>query len=276
MASDRINWNAVLPKAAAFVNEYDTPVTLRQLHYRLVSTPELKYPNTVGAYKSLSSRTAELRRQGRFPDLADRTRTIHRASAWDDPEDAVRALLSQYRVDRTEGQDVSLFLTVEKSGLVNQMQAWFGHLGVPIIALSGYSSQSYVKDVLRDVENHDRPAVMLYAGDFDPSGEDIDRDFAKRTGCWKAVRRVALTAAQVEEYDLPPELGKAGDSRAAGFVARHGALVQVEVDAVPLAVLRSLFEAAIAEWWDDDAYDEALAREAEDRTVLADALEAVR
>src|SRR3546814_4970649 len=82
------------------------------------------------------------------------------------------------------------------------------------------SDLTYVKEVVRDVEAQDRPAVLLYAGDFDPSGEDIDRDFTARTDCFAKVVRVALNAEQVTEYDLPPAMGKATDSRASRFVER--------------------------------------------------------
>lgn len=32
-----LTWKTILPHAAAIVNSYDTPITLRQLFYRLVS-----------------------------------------------------------------------------------------------------------------------------------------------------------------------------------------------------------------------------------------------
>jgi hypothetical protein len=110
--------------------------------------------------------------------------------------------------------------------------------------------------------------VLLYAGDYDPSGEDIDRDFVLRTDCWDTVRRVALTEAQVTEYALPPQPGKETDSRARGFIERHGKLVQVEVDALSPDVLRGLFGEAISKFWNDAAYVAALAREGEDRQQL--------
>lgn len=66
-----------------------------------------------------------------------------------------------------------------------------------MLALGGYSSQSYADEVSRHALDRSRPAVLLYAGDFDPSGEDIDRDFELRTSCWKQVIRVALSAEQV-------------------------------------------------------------------------------
>ena len=264
--SHRPNWPELLQRAAGIVESYDTSVTLRQLFYRLVAAQVL--PNTQNSYKSLSRYTAEARRSGTFPALIDRGRSIHRPSAWDGPADALQSLVSQYRRDRTEGQEVSVYLGIEKAGIVEQLQEWFGDLGVPVLALGGYGSQSYVDEVARDVRAAVRPAVLLYAGDYDPSGEDIDRDFVQRTDCWNVVRRVALTEAQVTEYELPPQPGKETDSRARGFIERHGKLVQVEVDALPPEVLRGLFLEAISEFWDGEAHGAALERESEDRRQL--------
>lgn len=259
-------WPELLERAAAIVNSYDTLVTLRQLFYRLVAAQLL--PNTTNAYKSLSKYTAQARRAGDFPALMDRGRTIHRYQTFTNLAEAKLWLRGIYRRDRTDGQPYSLYLGVEKADIVEQLQEWFGELGVPVLALGGYGSESYVQDVIADVESSDRPAVLLYAGDHDPSGEDIDRDFCTRTDCWAEVRRVALTAGQVEQYGLPPQPGKELDSRAAGFIARHGRLVQVELDALPPNILRRLYADAIAEFWNAEAHQHALARERDDRRVL--------
>ena len=180
----------------------------------------------------------------------------------------MKALVAQYRLDRTAGQEHSVYIGVEKAGLVAQLEAWFGDLGVPIVALGGYSSQSFVDVVAEDVDVDDRPAVLLYGGDFDPSGEDIDRDFVERTGCWDKVIRVALDAQQVDDLGLPPAMGKQADSRAAGFVARHGRLVQVELDAVAPDVLEGMYRDALADWWDESIYLKVLDREREHRAAL--------
>jgi hypothetical protein len=264
--SHRPNWPELLQQAAVIVESYDTSVTLRQLFYRLVAAQLL--PNTQNAYKSLSHYTAEARRSDTFPALIDRGRTIHRYRSFDGASGARNWLASIYRRDRTEGQEFSVYLGIEKAGIVEQLQEWFGDYGIPVLALGGYGSQSYVDDVTRDVQAAERPAVLLYAGDYDPSGEDIDRDFVQRTDCWDEVRRVALTEAQVAQYELPPQPGKETDSRARGFIERHGKLVQVEVDALPPDVLHSLFADAIAEFWDDETYQAALDLEGEDRQVL--------
>jgi hypothetical protein len=263
----RIDWADVVDQGAAIARSYDTPVTLRQLFYRLVSAELI--PNTTSAYKGLSSKTAEARRNGEFPELHDRTRSIHQAMHFVTTSDALAWLRGIYRRDRTIGQDVSIFLAVEKAGLVEQLRSWFGNpLGIPILALGGYSSQSYVDEVALAVRMAARPGVLLYAGDHDPEGHDILRDFLARTDCWDHVERVALTAEQVDEYDLPPQPGKASSSRAAGFVAKYGELVQVEVDALDPTVLRRLFTAAVREWWSEDAHRQVLGQEERDIEAL--------
>lgn len=289
----RLDWPAILDRAGEIVESYDTSVTLRQLFYRLVS--EQLIGNTQSNYKQLSSRSAIARRAGAFPDLIDRGRSIHRYEQFEGVDDALSKLLRWYRLDRTARQDVSIYLGVEKAGIVNQLQSWFGDLGLPILALGGYSSQSYVDEVVADVEAQrpyrpeggrliadvdtstdgwwmdQRPAILLYAGDFDPSGEDIDRDFTDRTGCWEKVVRVALSAEQVQQYALPPNPGKVTDSRAAAFTARHGSLVQVELDAIDPTILRSLFQDAIDGFWDTSAYAAVLADERDDLQRLRQA-----
>jgi hypothetical protein len=262
----RINWPDVVAHAADIVYSYSTSVTLRQLFYRLVS--EQVIPNTTAAYKGLSSKTAEARRDGDFPDLIDRGRKIHCAQHWPRLVDAVEAMARQARLDRTADQDVSIYLGVEKAGMVVQLESWFGEFGIPILALGGYSSQTYVADVVAHVYSHDRDAVLLYAGDFDPSGEDIDRDFIERTDCWDDVIRVALTASQVRDYGLPINPGKVTDSRSAGFISRHGSLMQVELDAVDPDELHRLFQVAVDGYWDTSAYEAVRERERVERGAI--------
>jgi hypothetical protein len=262
----RLDWNDITEQAALIVGSYDTSVTLRQLFYRLVAIGTL--PNTIGAYKGLSDRTTRAREAGWFPPLIDRGRAIHRYRTFTSPEQATRWLAEVYRVDRTTDQPWSLYVGVEKAGMVVQLQAWFGELGIPILALGGYASHTYKADVAADVDVSGRPAVLLYAGDHDPSGEDIDRDFVDKSGCWSEVVRVALSAEQVDAYGLPPAPGKETDSRAAGFVAKHGELRQVELDALDPDDLRALYQEALDRFWDVSAYQEALEQEEADTARL--------
>ncbi|MDP8928542.1 MAG: hypothetical protein M3O70_08220 [Actinomycetota bacterium] len=271
MGAPRLNWPPIILRAAEVVRSYDTGVTLRQCFYRLVAEGLL--PNTQNYYRGLSKRTAEARRQGTFPDFVDTTRHIHRPYWYRDVPEALSELARDYRRDRTEGQEATVCLGVEKRGIVAQLNSWFGDLGVPVLELGGYASQTYVDDVRRDVDMYARPAVLLYAGDHDPSGAadvegSIGSDFLARTGCWAKVVRVALTVQQIDAHGLPPQMGKERDPRAAAFMARYGDLVQVELDALPPDTLQGLFADAIADFWNDDAYMYAMEREDGERRRL--------
>ena len=92
MVAPIVDWKHVLAEGSRIVHSYNTPVTLRQLHYRLVAARVGGYDNTTKMYKRLSSWTAKGRRGGTFPRLADSIRvvepsltTVHRpmrSTAW--------------------------------------------------------------------------------------------------------------------------------------------------------------------------------------------------
>ena len=66
---------------------------------------------------------------------------------------------------------------------------------------------------------------------------------------------MALSADQVREYSLPVNPGKVSDSRSGQFIARHGELVQVELDALDPDDMRGLFQDKIDHYWDESAYE---------------------
>ena len=151
MPGPRIDWVPVIERARVFVESREPgTVTLRTVFYRLVI--EALIPNVLAYYKRLSDRTAKARRAGEFPDLFDRGRSIHRYMTYPSPEAALDRLARTYRRDRTEGQEMSLYLGVEKAGHVTRLLTHFGALGIPILALGGYASQSYVKEIAAEVE----------------------------------------------------------------------------------------------------------------------------
>jgi hypothetical protein len=266
------DWPTILGDAATIVTSYPYLITLRQLHYRLVATGVGGYRNDETSYKGLSARTAEARRRGTFPALLDQTREIHRLLSWDDPAAAMTWLADQYRVDRTIGQDWLIVLGGEKATLLAQLSDWFDDLDCPVVLVRGYGSQTYVDDVYdyvsADKRRHDRQAVLIYAGDLDPSGEDILRDFLDRCPVFDKVEHIAVVPSQIASLGLTVMPGKATDSRAAGFVAKHGRLMQIEVEAIPPATLRDLYQDAIDRYWDESVYDTAVATETADARRL--------
>jgi hypothetical protein len=269
----RVDWPVVIEHGAGIVASYQTGVTLRQLFYRLVADGTL--PNVQSYYRRLSAMTAQARRDGGFPGLLDRTSQIEEPLTFNGATDARGWLRNRYRRDRTTGQEWTIVLGVEKAGISEQLNAWLTEpLGIPHVALGGYASQTLCDEVAWYVEERERPAVLVYAGDHDPTGEDIDRDFIERVGLFDQVLRVALNVEQVAEYGLAenPDAEVAAklerDPRAARFYEEHGSLVQYEVDALPPDTLRNLYRDAVADFWDDEAYQEVLVLEEADLAEL--------
>lgn len=263
----RLSWPPILDEARRIVAEYEQRITLRQLFYRLVSAELI--PNTDSAVTRLSKLTAEGRRAGTFPRLVDRTRRILQSPSWDDAAAAREALAEQFRLDRTEGQEYLVVLGVEKDALATMLFDAFDEYGLPVVALRGFDSQSHVDEVLDMLTEDGRPAVLVYGGDFDPSGKDIIRDFVARTeGAWKDVHHVALTEQQIEEYQLPRLPGKASDSRAAGFVLEHGSLFQVELDALPPEAFIAAYRDVIDQYVDVSTLEATISREDAERDLL--------
>ncbi|MFI9788479.1 hypothetical protein ACIHEI_33945 [Kitasatospora sp. NPDC051984] len=267
----RTSWPTVVEQARRIVLGYDSDVTLRQVHYRLVAAGAI--PNTPSAYRHLSAHLAAARRANRFPDLVDTVREVHVPPAWPDAGVLLAQTPALFRLDRTLGQQTALYIGAEKDSLRQMFTGWLADLGVPVVVVRGYSSQSYVQVVRERAARDQRPAVLLYFGDFDCSGEGIEADFVARTACWSHVERVLLTDEQRLAYALPPTEGKKGDPRWPAFAARHGFdpdhPVQWEVEALDPAELRRLLEGAIDPYIDRDALAAVLAEERRQRHLLA-------
>lgn len=279
MSGARIGWGHVLVRAREVVRSIEGygGVTLRQLFYRLVAEGQI--PNTVGAYKTLSDRTARAREAGEFPALVDRGRSIHRPMAFDDVDDALGWMTGMYRRDRTEGQPVSLYVGVEKDTLREVLISWLDPYGIPVIVVHGWSSISYNDGIRDDIRRQERPAVLLYLGDLDPSGEAIESKIATKLPTL-AVRRIGLTLGQAVELDLPENQGVAKKlARSPGriaFVEKYGRLFQIEVDAIPLAILKGIVMETVRGYLDTSSYNSVLAEENDDRRRLAAIMEVAR
>ncbi|MEU9888808.1 hypothetical protein [Sphaerisporangium sp. NPDC051011] len=181
----RIQWPDIVEQARRIVEEYGGGVTLRQVHYRLVAAGLI--PNTPPTYRRLSSRLAQARREGRFPELIDTLREVHVPPAWPDAAAFLREAPEWFGLDRTRGQAHALYVAAEKDTLRSMFTSWLADLGVPVLVVRGFGSQSYVDVVRRRTQADPRKPVLLYVGDFDCSGEDVERDWVARTGCWDHV-----------------------------------------------------------------------------------------
>ncbi|MDX2993360.1 hypothetical protein [Streptomyces scabiei] len=275
MAGERVRWPVVVDRAREIVQGYEGGVTLRQVMYRLASEGVLAH--TPSMYRHLSSHLARARREGHFPDLVDTLREVHVPPAWPDAGAFLREAVDWFGLDRTQGQKYALYVAAEKDTLRQLLTGWLAEYGIPVLVVRGFGSQSYV-DVVRDRTARDpREAHLVYVGDFDCSGEDVERDWVARTRCWSRVRRVLLTYDQViNEYELPATEGKRRDPRWPAFARRYGFdidhPVQWEVEALEPEELQRLVLAAVDPYIDRDVLTEQIVREEQQRRALSDFL----
>lgn len=288
----RIAWAPVVAAARPIVLAYHaqgTPVTLRQVFYRLGQAGHI--PLNQGYYKRLSDRLVEARRDSDdpFPDLVDYGREIHEMPGWDTEAEFFADLPNWWARRRNARQDILLFLGVEKDTLRAQALNLAQPLGVPVVVLKGYGSETYAKEVSQRIAEDGRPAVLLYTGDLDPSGEDLQRDWESKSGPWADIIRLGVNIEDTSQstsglaYDLPwiEAVNSKGepkkDARWPAFAAKYGldprVPVQCEVEALDPLDLQARLQAGIDGHFDYDIYDQVMVEEQEQRERIRQFLE---
>jgi len=256
------------------------PMTLRQVHYRLVSRDDIVYPNTLSAYDTLSGWLRDDRLAGIVPWswMEDRMRVARGWKGWDVPAEFLREALSGYHRDpwQDEAQDHYVEVWLEKDALSGIFSDTLGYYRVVLNVGRGYDSWTSIKRaseryLLR--EDEDIATTVLYFGDFDPSGEDMHRSLIERLeelGARPEVVKVALTHDDARR--LPGDVTKADDSRAAAFVAKYGNLA-VELDALPVEELQGRIRFGVESIMDKEALEESHRLEREQREEMRELAE---
>ena len=216
-----------LKEAESYYSRQGTSPTLRGLFYILVSKNVI--PNTKSAYKRLSSVLAKARYNGKFPWylLKDVTRKHYylepRSYYPTTPlavEDLMRILeehinnYSNVSINPWEDQKHRVIVVVEKEALAEPIHkfisdAWdYGVYQVRVIR--GYDSATDIHELAETVEfiPQSQTPVVLQLGDYDPSGEDIVRDFRERLVMLAersdiVFEKVAIVLDQIIDLQLP-------------------------------------------------------------------------
>jgi hypothetical protein len=194
---------------------------------------------------------------------------------WRDTKDFLSGLETYYNRDVWATQPRHLELWLEKDALSGVFSRAMSEYGVTLNVGRGYDGWSSIRNAANRFGSGSGVTV-LYFGDFDPSGEDMVRSLRERLGelgsCPEIVK-VALTLDDIAAYNLPPDFTKPTDSRAAKHKAVFGDL-SVELDALPLGVLRERIDSEVRQRMDLDALAAVRALEAEERERIRKALEA--
>jgi hypothetical protein len=279
------------------------PLTLRRVHYLLVSRPQFLrnvgkpvqylhkgkwrnnvYCNDLDSYKDLSNLLTRARHEGIVPWswIHDPTRPV---TAWDChanvqefTQEQLKNFLANYQRDYLQSQPNQIELIGEKLTLDGVIRPVVAQYGIRITTGRGYSSYTVLKQMAeRFLKSGKQNLVTIFVSDFDPEGEDAPHAFVRCLRDDHGIPesrlvpvKIALTSDQVKDPELaltPQMKVKKSSSRCKGFQERYGDDV-FEVEAVPPRKLQSILRAGIDSVLDLDAFNAEIDKEEEEAAVL--------
>lgn len=250
------------------------PMTLRQIHYELVSKQLVE--NTIPSYKALSRALVKARKTGAIPWdwIEDRLRQPRTVSMWRDLSHLAGNVTRHYRRDVWLTQSSYLEVWLEKDALSGVFESVLDRYGVTLNVGRGFDGWDSRHNAAERFKEWD-DVTILYFGDFDPSGEAMVqslRDSLAELESHPELIKCALTLDDIKRYNLPRNFAKKTDSRAKKFIEKYGD-ISVELDAVPKQILRDRLVFEVESRMDMDAFAEARAVEERERRYLVETVE---
>jgi hypothetical protein len=288
MTDNRTNWSKVIDEvktSLVWFQRHGVPrPSLRTIFYRLVSLGII--PNTNQSYKSLSAATVKARKSGEIPwdCFSDHGRQVlgNFQENYRSPKqfiqqgiDFLKNAPQKYTIPRWYKQTQYVEVWIEKQALADTFISFLKYRQVKVAVNKGYASWSFLYDNckrLKEVFGKTGKRInVLYFGDFDPSGEDMDRHMRQSFSTFGLnntinFQRIAVTKEQIAKFKLPsiPDnqetLDKVNnDTRIDQFIEKHGKLYVVELDAL-LAIVpeefKSLVQKSVDQFFNQTIYDD--------------------
>lgn len=275
-------------KAIAELEDY-WPVSIRQIHYRLLNDPPLikasnpssTYENDDPSYKNLTRLLTQARDEGIIDDevIDDETRVT---TGWDTCHDAAEFarrqldnLLTRYWRDLMQSQPDHYELVIEKNTVGRIVRDVAAEYCIQVTSGRGYASRAaQARMVERFEQSHKDRLVILLMTDFDPDGMKIADSFVQAIRDEFGVEnikayRVALNPEQVESLNLPDgKPVKRTSTRAKPFIRQYGKYGW-ELEAVEPDQLQQLLRQAINAVIDVDLYNQEVEQEKLDAAAIA-------
>ena len=137
-------------------------------------------------------------------------------STWDDPADYACCVARSYRRDFWNQQPIRVEVWSEKGTVRGVLAPVLDEYAVGFRVMHGFSGATTVHDVAQDDDG--RALIVLYVGDFDPSGmfmseDDLPARLAKYDGDHVKLKRIALTRSHTRGLPSFPATDKRKDPR---------------------------------------------------------------
>jgi hypothetical protein len=280
----RPSTRALLDNVQAVLAEYRDalPLTCRQVFYRLVG--KYDYDKTEDAYARLCEHMSNARRARLIPFDSIRDDGVlggppaaHYADAsefWS----VVQAEARRATLDVLITQRIYVELLCEAGGMVPQLRRVADRFSVPVYSSGGFDSLTAKRSIVERIVQSGRPAIVLHLGDFDPSGvsifdvltEDVTAFLSEdEPGLSVEFVRLALTAEQIREYELPTAPPKRSDSRSAGWTET------CQLEALPPDELAAITRTALERHLDMNRVRDRWAESEQFRNTLTDRISGI-
>ena len=280
--NDEFSRQWIIENAQKILSDYSIGITIRQLHYRLVAIGMTNdtnhYKRVVGAmtkarWDGIISMGAFIdRERTMFGETEDETKDIQ--TEIEHGKEQINAWMNAYNLNRWSNQENYIEVGIEKKALQGVFEDPCRSADVGLAPFKGYSSITFLHEAVYRFEAaiaNGKIPIMLYFGDYDPSGLDIPRsikDNLSRMGVDIEVKRIALNPDQIQEMNLSGVPAKLTDSRTNNW---SGGKV-VECDAVEPMALAQMCRDAIEEYFNLDRYSELKNQESDEGTLYRKAL----
>jgi len=194
-------------------------MTVRQLYYRMVAEGHLDSGESEYGKVQRDAKMARYTGLIGFDDIEDRTRNPDSKKTYEDLEELTRVAKRLYVLDRWTGQDYHVELWCEKEALSGVLRPVARKWQVTYSTCRGYTSASAMYSAAQRMQKHEvrgKQNIILYVGDHDPSGLDMQRDLRSRFLDFSyfcdepTVQRIALTKEQIKAQDLRTLARKVG------------------------------------------------------------------
>lgn len=232
----------LLKSAKIILNEIQ-PASVRAVCYRLFVAgliPDMGKSAT----NSVSKQLTWAREQGFIPWewIVDESREAENANRWQNTDAIIDAAVRGYRRDYWQDQPRRVEVWSEKGTVRGTLGPVLAEFGITFRVMHGYASATVINTVADESRSSDKPLVVLYVGDWDPSGlhmSEVDLpDRLERYGADLTLKRIALTEDDIGS-GLPSfdHESKEADPRYQWFVRHIGTRCH-ELDAMPPPDLR--------------------------------------
>jgi hypothetical protein len=245
------------------------PCSVRHLYYAAVVAGVPGIEKDDAGYNKVQRQVLALRRSGAitYSSVVDSTRWQRKPRSYDSVEEALAATAAHYRRNLWATSSWRVEVWCESDSIASTIYKVTARWDVPLMVCRGYSSETFAYNAAQAWRSDDRVPVVLYVGDHDADGLNIETDLYTRLTAFYDSHidwmRVGVTWDQVEALDLPGRPPKRSRRR-----TPYPYPLAVEAEALPAGHLREILDEKISSYTDIRALDVLRVAEASERDLL--------